>query len=705
MKGYRSACACLLGLLLAVAYRGHAAQGSPRAKAADQARGGEAELRDDSDGSDWPAYGRTYGEQHYSPLRQIDVHTVPRLGLAWAMDLGPGNPATIPIAVDGVLYFASGLSVVRAVDAVTGTLRWSYDPQVGAAGGLGVRQGWGSRGIGYWHGKVYVGTADGRLIAIHADTGTVAWSVSTVAKDEGRYITGAPRVFDGKVIVGHGGNDSASIRGYVTCYDAETGRERWRFYTVPGNPADGFEDDAQRLAAQTWSGPWWTYGGGGSVWNSVTYDPATRTVFVGTGNGSPWNRKVRSADRGDNLFVASIVALDADTGRYKWHYQLNPGETWDYDASLDMQLADLRIAGTPRKVLIQAAKNGFLYVLDRTTGELISAEKFAKVTWATRIDPANGRPLEVPGARFPHGEDFELWPSLFGAHSWHPSAYSPRAHLLFVPVIEKGVIYNDRGITADTWRRWPGNAADAAVNLDLASVDDPLNNTSWLLAIDPATQRQVWRIRTPAGADGGLLATGGDLVFQGDTTGSFNAYDARSGEKRWTFETRAGIVAAPITYLAHGTQYVALAVGIGTGAALAAASPVSADYRTQPKRLLTFAIDLHATLPTPAVAASARLRAPDDAGYRADAGLAQTGAIDFGRHCANCHGMGAVSVGNAPDLRASSLPLAGEAFARVVRGGALSSNGMPRFAEFDDATLDAIRQYLRAQAALLRTAQ
>jgi quinohemoprotein ethanol dehydrogenase len=659
-----------------------------------------ATLRDEASGADWPAYGRTYGEQHYSPLSQISPSNVKQLGLIWSLDLGQGNPATIPLAVHGVLYIAVGLSVVHAIDAASGAALWTYDPQVPKAAGSGLRQGWGSRGLAFWNGKIYTATADGRLIALDAKSGIPIWNAMTIEKNDGRYITGAPRAVDGKVIIGHGGNDSAAVRGYVTCYDAETGRMLWRFYTVPGNPASGFEDDAQKMAAQSWAGDWWKLGGGGTVWNSFAYDPATRSVFLGTGNGSPWNRRVRSADRGDNLFIASIVALDADTGRYKWHYQVNPGDSWDYDASMDLQLAELTIAGVRRQVLIQAAKNGFVYVIDRNTGALISAEKFAKVTWATKIDLTTGRPIEDPDARYPNGQAFELWPSFFGAHSWLPSAYSPKDQLLFVPVIEKGGIYNDRGISSGNWVRTPGNAVDAAVNIGLGPINDPLNDTSWLLAVAPSTQKHVWRVRTPTGANGGVMATGGGLVFQGQSTGEFDAYAARSGDKLWSYAAQSGIVAAPISYLVHGKQFVSVAVGIGTGAAFVpTARAGSVDYRTQARRLLTFAIGGRLTLPAPQ---GFTLSAPDDADYRTDDALALRGAIGFGRHCTNCHGSNAVSAGNAPDLRVSAIPQSAEAFARVVRDGALLEKGMPRFEEFDDQKLNAIRQFIRARSADLR---
>ena len=386
------------------------------AAAAPTERDPAAQLLDTSDGADWPAYGRTYGEQHFSPLGEINRYNIGRLRLAWYLDLGVGNSTTAPIAVDGVIYFARAYSIVTAVDAVSGKFLWTYDPRVIERAGRIVRNTWGSRGIAWWNGKVYTGTADGRLIAIDARTGREVWSANTFQAGDGRYITGAPRVFAGKVVIGHGGADFAAVRGYVTTYDAETGKQLWRFYFVPGDPSKGPDgaasDSVMPMAAKTWAGEWWRHGGGGTAWNAMAYDAEHDTLLVGTGNGAPWNRRVRSADQGDNLFLCSIVALDAATGAYKWHYQINPGESWDYNAAMDIELADLVIDSKWRQVAITAPKNGFFYVIDRITGKLISAEAFAPVTWATKIDQATGRPVEVPAARYPDGSTFLLRPPL-----------------------------------------------------------------------------------------------------------------------------------------------------------------------------------------------------------------------------------------------------------------------------------------------------
>ena len=347
----------------------------------------DAALANEADGSDWPAFGRTFSEQRFSPLRQIDAENVARLGLVWSLDL-PGviNVASQPLAVAGVVYFAVGQSVVHAVDARTGKLLWRHDPEVAKVAGPKLRAAWGSRGLAFYRDKVYVGTLDGRLLALSAATGEPVWSVLTVERDDARFISGAPRVFDGKVLIGHGGADHGPVRGYVTAYDAETGRLLWRFHIVPGDPAQGFENAAMETAARTWTGEWWKHGGGGTVWNAITYDPEFDRVYLGTGNGAPWNQKIRSPGGGDNLFLCSVLALDADTGEYRWHYQTTPGETWDYNSAMDMLLATLPIDGKPRKLLLHAPKNGFFYVIDRETGKLVSAEKIGKATWALRVD-------------------------------------------------------------------------------------------------------------------------------------------------------------------------------------------------------------------------------------------------------------------------------------------------------------------------------
>ncbi len=663
----------------------------------------QAQMLDSYDGGNWLGYGRTYGEQHFSPLAQVNDSNVGQLGLAWSLDFGVGNTATVPIAVDGVIYTATGLSIVTAVDALSGKIKWVYDPKIGEKAGAKMRQQWGSRGLSYWNGKIYVGGADGQLIAINAADGKQVWAVQT-APEEGdlRYITGAPRVFDGRVIIGHGGADSSDNRGYVTTYNAETGEQLWRFYIVPGDPKKGFEDETQEMAAKTWKGEWWKYGGGGAAWNAFAYDPDTDTVFMGTGNGAPWNQKIRSPGGGDNLFLCSIVALDAKTGKYKWHYQVNPGETWDFNAAMDMHLADLMIDGKPRKVIMQAPKNGFLYVIDRTNGKLISADKFARVNWASHIDLATGRPVEMPNMRYMDGKPVTVWPAYRGAHSWMPSAFSPATKLVYIPKLEAAGTYSDEGIDLKNWKRSPKNAADLGVNLDFV-VNDPLQNTSSLVAYDPVAQKKVWEVKTRGGWNGGVMATGGNLVFQGQIDGKFSAYSADKGKELWSFDAQNAVLGAPISYTVNGEQYVTVMVGMGTsaGSFTAAHGGLTFDYRSQKRRMLTFRIGGTAKLPQkdPPYAPIAF----EDPDYKPDDALMMKGAMIVGQRCMSCHGIFLVGAGLAPDLRTSPAMRDEETFRQIVRSGMLSANGMPKFDELSDEELAAVRQYIRATAADLRS--
>jgi len=664
----------------------------------------QAALLDSADGADWPGYNRSYGEQHFSPLTQINDSNVKDLGLAWSLDFDPttGNPASQPIAVNGVIYVATGMNLVKAIDAVTGKIKWEYDPHTGEKAGNKLRSNWGTRGLSYWDGKIYIGTVDGRLIAIEAATGKELWSQLTVDPGDGRYITGAPRIFDGKIIIGHGGADSSNNRGYVTTYNAETGKQLWRFFIVPGNPDDGFEDETQEMAAKTWKGEWWKQGGGGAAWNAFTYDPETDTILIGTGNGAPWNQKIRSPGGGDNLFLCSMVALDAKTGKYKWHYQFNPGETWDFNAAMDMPLADLTIDGKPRKVVMMAPKNGFLYVIDRTNGKLISADKIARVTWASHIDLKTGRPVEVPEQRYPDGGPVTVWPAYRGAHSWMPTSFSPKTNLIYIPKLEVAGIYSDKGMDLKNWKRVGVGALDLGVNLGF-DVPDPLHNTSSLLAWDPVTQKKVWEVKTIGGWNGGVLSTGGNLVFQGQLNGKLSAYSADKGQELWSFDAQNAVLAAPISFMVNGEQYVAAMVGMGTSVASHQGSlgGLTFDYRTQKRRLMVFKIGGKATLPAKGPAWVAK--AFDDPEFKADDKLAFEGMVVAGRYCVACHGIDLVAAGGAPDLRTSPTVLDEATFLGIVRDGMLAAQGMPKNNDLTDAQLKAVRQYIRTEANNLRT--
>ena len=656
----------------------------------------QASYLDTASGENWPGFGRTYGEQHYSPLDQINPGTIDRMGLAWSLDLESGPSTTAPVEVDGVLYFANRHSMVHAVDVATGKELWQFDPHAPEAAGHRLRQSWGSRGIAWWNGKVYTGTVDGRLIAIDAKTGKPVWSVVTVPDDGVRFITGAPRVFDGKIIIGHGGADSGPVRGYVTAYDAETGKQLWRFYTVPGRPGVD-TDETTRLAAASWAGDWWKFGGGGTVWNAMTYDRDTDTIFLGTGNGYPWNYRIRSKGKGDNLFLCSIVALDAKTGRYKWHYQIVPGETWDFNAAMDIELADLKIDGKLRKVLMTAPKDGFFYIIDRVTGQLLSADPFAKVTWAQRIDMATGRPVENPEARFPGGSVATVWPGDEGAHSWLPMAFSPRTGLVYLPTVQMANAWDDRGVDIEHWKPAPNNVGDVGENVEYYPANvGPEHGTSFLQAWDPVARRRLWQVSTAGPFGGGVVATAGGLVFEGTLDGRFHAFDAATGKELWSFDAGAPVLAPPITYSVKGRQYVTVITGVGNSIGLfGKLMPGHIDYRTQARRVLTFAIGGTATIPA---YQRGSFVAADDPAYRPDPAAASKGMDKFELYCAVCHGFKVAAGGSAPDLRASPIPLDRDAFRAVVRGGALVANGMPQFDELDDAALDTMRQYIRMRA-------
>ncbi|WP_034411520.1 PQQ-dependent dehydrogenase, methanol/ethanol family [Derxia gummosa] len=636
----------------------------------------------DADGADWLAHGRTYGEQRYSPLRAINAGNVARLGVAWTqkIDWDQGVEAT-PIVVDGVMVTTGPYSIVYAFDAATGRPLWKYDPEVprdkGGEGCCGVV----NRGVAVWEGKVYVGAYDGRLVALDARDGRLLWQVDTRLDPNRSYtITGAPRVVKGKVLIGNGGAEFG-VRGYVTAYDAATGRQAWRFFTVPGDPDLPPEDKAMEIARKTWSGRGWLrWGGGGTVWDSMAYDPKLDLLYIGVGNGSPFNYDFRSDGKGDNLFLSSIVALRPDTGEYVWHYQTTPADMYDYTATQSIVLADLDIDGRRRQVLMQAPKNGFFYVLDRATGELLSAEPFVPVNWASRIDKATGRPVLTGKANYLDGEGAKLvMPSFLGGHNWQPMSFHPGTGLVYLPAQETMA-----GLEAQKEPLFLPTKKVVNIGLDVPDLpEDPKVVQqiagAWkgrLLAWDPVKQKAAWTVEYPTAWNGGTLATAGNLVFQGTADGRAVAYAADTGRKLWEAPVNSGAMAGPVTYSVKGVQYVSFMVGWG-GSFPNITGPLSLAAKVKPEaRVVTFRLDGKAALPAPKHAPAEQ---PEPPALGASAEELTVGRRMFNGLCANCHGINAVSGGVVPDLRYLT-PAKHEAFNGIV-AGARMQRGMPSFAE------------------------
>ena len=662
----------------------------------------DAAIANESQTGEWLAYGRTHNERRFSPSDQINTGNVAKLKVDWFLDL-PQDVGLVstPLVVDGTLYFTGTMNVIRAVDAVTGKLLWEFDPQV-AKEVAGKRQtGWKhNRGISFYEGKLFAATWDGRLFALDAETGKEIWTVRTFDLDQALYITGAPKAFNDKVLIGNGGTESGPTRGWVTAYDADTGEEAWRFHIVPGNPADGFENEAMEMAAKTWTGEWWKHGGGGNAWHGFTYDAEFNAIYIGTGNGSPWNRKIRSPEGGDNLFLCSIVALDADTGEYRWHYQTTPGESWDFNSNMDIVLADLQVGDEAIKAILHAPKNGFFYVIDRATGRLVSAEPFVETTWASHIDIETGRPVEIPGARYDVDAAY-ITPNAYGAHSWHSMSYSPQSGLAYIPSQHYASNYSDLGYDIEGFQM---EAFVGGLGVDPLPAEQPREYPASLLAWDPIKQEAAWEIPQKSGPNGGTLVTAGNLLFQGRADGRILAYDATTGEELWNFNAGLGMTAAPITYELNGRQYVSILVGWGGGSAglgsLFSTDEYSArhlgwDYGKHMRRLVTFSLQGTADMPAlPPPHFAKPIEAPD---FEIDPALAAQGAVEFGA-CMSCHGFGVLASGMAPDLRASTIALDAKSFSAVVRDGALVARGMPGIPGITDSQLDALQHYIRQRA-------
>ena len=647
----------------------------------------------------WMTYGGTYQEQRFSTLDQINTGNVSQLGLAWFADYDTNlQQEGTPLYIDGVIYVSTAWSKIYAFDARTGEQLWQYDPKVPGEWAVNVCCGLVNRGIAAWNGKIYIGTLDGRLVAVDAATGQEVWSVMTIDQNWRYSITGAPRVVKGKVLIGSSGAEFG-VRGYIAAYDAETGEQSWRFYTVPGNPALGFENDAMRMAAETWTGEWWTVGGGGTVWDAITYDPETDLVYVGVGNGSPWSARERSPGGGDNLFLSSIVALRPDTGEYVWYFQTTPWETWDYTATQHIMVADIELDGRQRHVVMQAPKNGFFYVLDAATGELLRANAYTEINWADGVDMATGRPIERPEARYDleGAKPFNALPGPQGAHAWHPMAYHPGTGYVYIPTQHayfpfvrdpnyepRDVGYNlgvDFGAPATYYRDNP---------------DQPNDFIGYLIAFDPKTGEEVWRGEPNEGPTGGALATAGGLVFQGGGRGQeFRAYDAATGEKLWVMDAQTGVLAGPITYELDGKQYVAVSVG---------GNQATGYFAPNYSRLLVFTLGGTAELPPPQEYTERPLNPPP---AEAAPEVVARGEQLYSQYCAACHGQeGQVRGALFPNLTRTPLLYSQDGFDVVVLQGARTEKGMVSFANVlqpEDSA--AIRAYLIQRANELLAAQ
>ncbi len=647
---------------------------------------------------DWPSYGLDYAETRYSRLDQVNTTNVKQLGLVWSYNLEStrGVEAT-PLVVDGIMYVTASWSVVHAVDVRTGQRIWSYDPQVDRAKGFRGCCDVVNRGVALWQGKVYVAAYDGRLIALDAGSGRVLWEKDTLIDHARSYtITGAPRVFKGKVIIGNGGAEYG-VRGYITAYDASTGDQKWRWFTVPGDPAKPFEDASMARAAKSWDpgGTSWEAGGGGTVWDTMAYDPELNLMYIGTGNGSPWARSKRSPKGGDNLYLASIVALDPDTGAYKWHYQETPGDNWDYTSAQPMILADLAIQGKKRKVILHAPKNGFFFVIDRTNGKFISAKNFVEVNWATGYD-AKGRPIEVAAAR-QNEKPGESMPGPFGAHNWHPMSFNPGTGLVYLPAQHVPInLMDDKAWKFNENTPLRPHAAQGWNTAMFVNAAPPTSKPMGrLVAWDPVAQKEAWGVEHVSPWNGGTLTTAGNLVFQGTADGRMVAYDAKTGAKLWETPTGTGVVAAPATYLVDGKQYVSIAVGWGGVYGLAQ----RATERQGPGTVYTFAVGGTAKMPEFVEYRMAKLLQ----GVKYDPAMVAAGTGLYVSNCVFCHGVPGVDRGgNIPNLGYMDTAFIENLDKFLFKGPAMG-RGMPDFTgKLSMGDVEAIKAFIQGTADAVR---
>jgi alcohol dehydrogenase (cytochrome c)/quinohemoprotein ethanol dehydrogenase len=636
-----------------------------------------------ADPGQWASHGHDYSEQRYSPLKQIDADNAAKLGLAWFGDLAErgGSYETTPLVADGRIYVTAPWSKVYAFDAKTGKLLWKYDPKVPGEWAVSLCCGIVNRGVAVWKDKVIWGTLDGRLVAVNAKTGKKVWDRQVTNPTLPQSITGAPRVADGRIFIGMAGAEFHQ-RGYMAAYSADNGKELWRWWTVPGDPSKPFEQPELEMAAKTWTGEWWKSGGGGSTWDGILYDPQTDLVIFGTGNGAPWPAAIRSPGGGDNLFTASIVAVEAKTGKYRWHYQTTPMDSFDFDSVQQITAADLVINGEKKHVIMQAPKNGVFYVIEAATGKVQSAHLYVPTAnWMTGFDK-NWRPILSPGADYGRFGDkgFHVVPSAGGAHSWHPMAFSPDTGLMYIPtnygsfplVAEAGAKMGNQLLSINVAKR----PQDPAPKLEGAG--------NYLLAWDPVNQKEAWK-QPQGSARAGVMATAGNLVFQAGAPGTFSAFRADTGERVWSAQTQANIVGGSASYSVDGEQYVAVVAAGRSGSGGGYWAPNDA-------RLLVYKLGGTATLPAPVAYTPPPLNPPPQFGD--DALLAQ-GEAKYSAHCSACHGNDGRVSSVFPDLRYAAALNNPDLFKLIVIDGVLQPNGMVSFKKvLTPQDAEAIRAHL-----------
>ena len=657
----------------------------------------ERVLKESSKGENWFLKGGDFTGQHYSPLNAVNTETVDELGLAWSAELPiPDGVSTTPIVVDGVIYLSGAYSVVVAIDATTGKMLWQFDPNVREAFVAGAMLSWPARvnrGVAVLEGRVYLTTADCRLIALDAASGKEVWAKQTCDNEKGFFITDSPYVGGDKIFLGNAGSESEEgDRGYVSAYDANDGSLLWRFYIVPSDDPAENNTAALKMAAKTWTGETLAkHGGGGHNWNEMTYDPESNQLFFGTSGAYPYLYHERAPLGGDNLFLSSIVAVDADTGEYRWHYQTVDKDSWDYNATMNIVLADMEIRGDERKTLLIAPKNGFHYTLDRLSGELLAVGKYAKTNWATDIDIETGKPIYDPAGEYWNLEEDEtsyIWPNMWGAHNWHPMAYHPKTNLSYIPVVDAPGLVSG------------GEEAEAIVML--TEVDGKPHSPGKLVAMDPTSGNVAWQIDHALPFNGGLMATGGNLLFQGLATGEFQAYAADSGQTLWSVQTGSAINASPATYSVGGTQYVLIPVGSGGGLQFQYPEMHGAEVAKGPTRLLAFALEGEAEMP---VTVSADRPLPQHPDIEASDEAIALGEGVYSSACKICHGSKGVARfgGSVPDLRyATEETLA--IWDAIVVGGSKAAGGMPAVGVTAEQS-QAVRAYVLKQAQSLRSSK